>query len=193
VGAGLPFSPGSGALVDPTVDYLQALRTASLKLRGNLPSLDEQLRLQNAINSSNPTDAQLLYESMVHDFIYAPQWTANFNRQMFYFWRNTLRMGGPTLLTGLFSDSSTMTKSVDLDAAPAFAANLVASDRPMTDLFVAQDITCSSFNLTTGAFTPGNCYNANGATAAQPGNNVPPASQAGILTNPGFLAQYYSN
>ncbi len=80
VGGGLPFSPGSGALVDPTVDYLQALRTASLKLRGTLPSLDEQLRLQTAINSTNPTDAQLLYESMVHDFIYAPQWTANFNR-----------------------------------------------------------------------------------------------------------------
>ncbi len=119
---------------------------------------------------------------------------------MFYFWRNTLRMGGPTQLTGLFSNSSTNIKSVDLDAAPAFAANLVASDRPMTDLFVAQDITCSSFNLSTGVFTPGNCYNPNGATigmsastTAQPGNNVPPQYQAGILTNPGFLAQYYSN
>jgi hypothetical protein len=114
---------------------------------------------------------------------------------LFYFWRNTLRMGGPTPITGLFSNSNTDTRTVDLDSAPAFAAMLVSTDQPMTTLFTAPDPACPSFNLVTGTFTPGNCNNPSGATVGtkDPGNNVPAANQAGILTNPAFLAQYYSN
>ncbi len=48
---GLPYSAGSTALTDRTVDYMLALRTASLKLRGNLPTLEEQLKLKASIDT----------------------------------------------------------------------------------------------------------------------------------------------
>src|SRR4051794_3351014 len=102
-------------------------------------------------------------------------------------------MGGTTPITALFSNSSTVTKTVSIDTAPSFAAMLVANDRPMTELFTTQDNTCPQFDQVTGNFALANCFVANGSTAASPGNNVPIGSQAGILTNPGLLAQYYSN
>ena len=79
---GLQYNAGSSALVDPVVDYMLALRTASLKLRGNLPTLDEQQRLKNAIDTGASSDAQLLYETLVSDMINNQPTT--FNRQMFH-------------------------------------------------------------------------------------------------------------
>jgi hypothetical protein len=85
-GSGISYNAGGGAtLNDPTVDYMLALRTASLKLRGNMPALDEQLRLQAAIDSGNPGDAQILFESFVQRMIFSSPDT--FNRQMFHFCR----------------------------------------------------------------------------------------------------------
>lgn len=79
---GLPYTASSTALDDRTVDYMLALRTASLKLRGNLPTLDEQQRLKNAIDTGASSDAQLLYETLVSDMINNQPTT--FNRQMFH-------------------------------------------------------------------------------------------------------------
>jgi hypothetical protein len=186
-GSGLSYNAGSGTISDPTVDFMLALRTTSLKLRGNMPSLDEQLRMQAAVDSGNPGDAQLLYESIVQGMIFSSPTT--FNRQMFHFWRNTLRQGGPSDLTGRFGTTMT-TKQVNLDTAPSFATMLIAEDRDMRELFTGQTSTCPKFDQQTGAFAKADC---NASTTAAPGNNVPTASQAGVLTNPGFLAQYYSN
>lgn len=188
---GLPYSASSTALDDRTVDYMLALRTASLKLRGNLPTLEEQQRLKNAIDTGASGDAQVLYETLVSDMIFNQPLT--FNRQMFHFWRNTLRMGGQANLTAPFSDSSTTTKQVSLDTAPAYAAMLVAEDRDMRELFTGKADTCPTFNLMTGSFAKADCFVSNGASQTMPGNNVPSQYQAGILTNPGLMAQYYSN
>lgn len=81
--SGLPYSATNGTPVDPTVDYHLALRTASLKLRGNLPSLLEQENLKNAIDSGNADDAQNTYESLVKGYINNSP--ALFNKQMFHF------------------------------------------------------------------------------------------------------------
>jgi hypothetical protein len=199
--AGLQYSTGAAAIGDPTVDYLLALRTASLKLRGNLPGLDEQIALQNAVNSSNPDDAQRVYEGLVDQYINGPANAVSFNRQMFYFWRNTLRMGGSAPLTALLNNSLTDMRPVNLDTAPALAAMLIAQGRPLTQLFTAQDPACPTFNLTATTadkqFTDGNCNTGAMITGSNAntnmGNNVPSGSQAGILTNPGLMAQYYSN
>ena len=67
---GLAYSAASTSLTDATVDYMLALRTASLKLRGNLPTLDEQKRLQNVISNGSSDDAQILYESLVRSMIW---------------------------------------------------------------------------------------------------------------------------
>jgi hypothetical protein len=112
---------------------------------------------------------------------------------MFHFWRNTLRMGGQVALTAPFGDSSTMTKQVNLDTGPAYAAMLVAEDRDMRQLFTGKTDTCPTFDLVTGNITKADCFVSGGASQAMPGNNVPSQYQAGILTNPGFQAQYYSN
>jgi hypothetical protein len=81
-------------------------------------------------------------------------------------WKNTLKTGGATA-PGMPS----------FDTAAVFAASVVAGDRPYTDLFTATTGTCPAF--TNGAFTPADCM-----------NNAP---TTGILTDPGLMAQFYSN
>jgi hypothetical protein len=66
-----------------------------------------------------------------------------------------------------------------LNTAPVFAAQLVAEDRPYTELFTASAGNCPTYDGETNTFTPGECN-----------NNVP---QAGVLTNPGSMAQFMSN
>ena len=88
-----------------------------------------------------------------------------FARQMMLYFRDTFRMGG-TLGT------------VDLESAPAFGASLAVANDSYMKLLTATTGTCPTFNGTT--FTPANC--ANGVT-----------THAGILTNPGMLAQFDSN
>ena len=82
--AGLPYSAGSTALSDRTVDYTLVLRTASLKLRGNLPTLEEQQKLKAAIATGVGDDVQRLYETMVSDMINSPTFATEFKRQMFH-------------------------------------------------------------------------------------------------------------
>lgn len=192
---GIQYSPANTSLADRSVDYLLALRTASLKLRGNLPTLAEQQQLKQIVDSGDAQAAQTQYETMIHGMIYSSPLT--FNRQMFHYWRNTLRMGGQMPLTAPFMNSSTTTKQVSIDTGPAYAAMLIAEDQDLRKLFTGQVDTCPTFDQTSTnpatQFTKANCFVANGAATAMPGNNVPAASQAGILTNPGFQAQYYSN
>ena len=62
-------------------------------------------------------------------------------------------MGGQAPLTVPFMDSSTMTKQVSIDTAPAYAAMLVAEDRDMRQLFTGKTDTCPTFDLVTGNIT----------------------------------------
>jgi hypothetical protein len=87
-----------------------------------------------------------------------------FTRQMVGLWRDVLKTGG----------------SAELDTGAAFAAQVVIENRPYTDLFTAQSGTCPTFDPGTNAIAPGDCQ-----------NGVP--VHAGLLTNPGAMAQFYSN
>lgn len=149
---------GSTTAVDPAlearvVDYNEALRTASLKLVRRLPTLDQIRRVQNA---SSPKEA---YKVELDAMLATPA----FNTRMFKFWRDTMRMGG-----------------ADLDSAPAFAAKLMAENRPFTDLFTATTGACPSYDTTAETFGDGDC---------QSGAPV----QAGVLTNPAVMKQFYGN
>ena len=86
-----------------------------------------------------------------------------FAKQMFYFWRDTFKQG----------------EDPTLDTAPAFAAMLSVNDGAYTDLFTAATGACPTFDESTGVFTPADC-----------GNGGP---QAGVLSNPGVLKQFFSN
>jgi hypothetical protein len=160
---------GSGSGSDPTsndqwdqllgqrvVDYNAALRIASLRLTGDLPSMDDINAVANAADDAAKKTA---YETLIDKYMASPA----FARQMFYFWRDTMKQG----------------EAADLDTAPAFAAELAVNDGAYTDLFTAANGNCPTFNETTGAFTPADC-----------GNGGP---QAGVLANPGVMKQFFSN
>ena len=70
---------------------------------------------------------------------------------------------------------------MSLDTAPTFASELVVQDKPFTDLFTAATNTCPTLDPATGVFTDATCAVANGLTGS------------GVLTDPGAMAQFYSN
>ena len=70
------------------------------------------------------------YEALVTDFMSRP----TFARQMFFFWRDTFKMGG----------------TAEMDTAAAFAASLSANNGAYTDLFTAKTGACPTINEGTG-------------------------------------------
>ncbi len=134
-----------------SVDYGQALRTASIKLVGSLPTMSE---IQGV------TDAKS-YAAQIDVYLADPR----FPRQLISYFRDLMKLGG----------------KASFETAPTFAAELVVSDRPITDLFTATTNTCPTFDDSTGAFTDASCTPANGAATV------------GVLTDPGAMQQFYSN
>jgi hypothetical protein len=155
-GTGGPTDEWDQLLGTREVDYNAALRTAALRLTGDLPTVTE-------INSiKDPADVgakKTAYETLVRAYMDRPA----FAKQMFYFWRDTFKMGD----------------TPELDAAPAFAAQISVENRSYLELFTASQNTCPTFNEGTAAFTPANC----------PGTGP----TAGVITNPGAMKHYFSN
>jgi hypothetical protein len=144
------------------IDYGQALRTAALKLVGNLPTLDEQ---------AGVTDATT-YAAQIDKYLADPR----FALQVKSYFSDMMKMGG-SLKTTVGNTAVT----VSLDTAPTFAAELVVQDQPITNLFTAATNTCPTLSADGKTFTDAACPVANGLTTA------------GILTDPGAMAQFYSN
>jgi hypothetical protein len=147
-------------------DYGEALRTASLKLRDELPSLAEIKQIEAA--ADDPAK-KVVYEKLVDDMIADPKFTS----AMVKFWKDTFR----TAQVGAIQ-----TGNASKDTAANFAAQVVVESRPYTDLFTATTNTCPTFDATTKAFTPATCM---AGPAAGP--------TAGVLTDPGIMSQYVSN
>lgn len=116
------------------LDYALALRTASLKLTGELPTSDEQLQLASA------PDRAGAYAARVDAYLADPR----FVRQLLIFFRNSFRAGGAI-------------PGVSLETAATFAAQLVVEDRAFTDVLTAESGTCPKY--TNGAFVSANCTN----------------------------------
>lgn len=146
------------------INYGEALRTATLKLVGALPTLADIKDLQSAIAMASD-GGKAKYESKIDALLADPRFAV---RQI-QWWRDTLKTGASGEPTGMGEP--------DFDAAATFAAEVVVNDMPYTDLFTATSGTCPTF--ANGTFTPKNC----------------PGSQptAGILTDPGLMAQYYAD
>lgn len=121
-------------LLDREYNYNAALRTASLRLVGDLPTL-AQIKF---VDSAATLDEQrLAYESLIRSMLDDPRFTT----QIFKFWQDTFRLGDDPLL----------------DTGPAFAAQLTVEERPFTELFTASQDNCPSFDPATGTFTPATC------------------------------------
>ena len=138
------------------VDYNAALRIAALRLTGKLPTMAEIDAVKNA-----PDDAakKTAYEGLVQQYMSGP----DLARQMFYFWRDTFKMGDTAML----------------DTAPAFAARLAVNNGNYMDMFTAGADGCPTFDATNGTFASAECANG--------------GPKAGILTNPGVNAHYFGN
>jgi hypothetical protein len=127
-------------LAERVVDYSAALRTAALKLTGELPTLAE---LKQVASAGDDTARRTAYETLLRQYLSGPK----FARQMFRFWQDTLKMGNTAPL-------------LDTDSAPAFLAQLTVEDRSYLDALTATSGTCPTFNAAAGTFSPGNCNNA---------------------------------
>jgi len=119
-------------LAERVVDYSAALRIASLRLRGTLPTLVE---IRYVAGAPEPREA---YEQLVDQMLEDPR----FHQRMIDFFRDTFRMGGG-----------------ELDSAPVFAAQLVAEGRDFTEIFTATEGTCPTYDGETDTFTAADCDN----------------------------------
>jgi hypothetical protein len=152
-----PVDEWDQRLAEREYDYNAALRIATLRLVGRLPTLAEV----KAIADAGDLAAQkVVYESFIRSYLDTPE----FANQMLRFWRDTFKMG----------------ESAMLDTAPVFAAQITVENRSMSELFTASTGTCPTFNAADGTFTAADCNN--GVT-----------THAGVLSNPGVQAQFYSN
>lgn len=137
-------------------DYNAALKTAALRLTGDVPTMDEILAIQNAPDLAAKKAA---YESRIQDYMGRP----TFTRQMMLFWRDTFKMG----------------ETAEMDAAPALAAAISVQNRSYLELFTATTGNCPTIDAGLTTITPANCAGT--------------GPQAGVLTNPGAMKQFFSN
>lgn len=147
-------------------DYGEALRTASLKLRDELPTLDEIKQIEAA-----PDDAakKVAYEKLVDTMIADPK----FAKMMVKFWKDTFRTG---------QVGNPQPNQPNKDTAANYAAQNVVDGKPYTELFTATTNTCPTFDPATSTFTPAAC-------PVGPGGG----GTVGVLTDPGLQAQYFAN
>jgi hypothetical protein len=134
-------SSSSGGLTGTVLDqrkksYTEALRTASFKLVGNAPTLQQIEDLKSA--ADQPTAYAAAIDAMMKD--------VRFTKRMIAFWQNTMRLGGAA---GGGKPSR--------DTAPVFAARITVEGQSFGNLFTATSNTCPTFDGTT--FTDGDCVN----------------------------------
>ncbi len=119
------------------LDYGEALRTASLKLVGALPTLDEIKTLDGKDEAGQKT----AYEAAIDKMLADPRFAV----RMIQWWKDTFATGG----------------SAQLNTAANFAAMVTVQDRPYTDILTASTGTCATYAPGTagaaGTFTPANC------------------------------------
>jgi len=148
------------------VDYGEALRTASLKLRDELPNLAEIKSIEGAPDNAAK---KVAYETLVDAMLLEPK----FSSVMVKFFKDLFRTGqvGPM-------QPGTPNK----DTAANFAAQVVVEGRSWKELFTATANTCPTYDAATGAFTGASCPQGPGG-----------GTTVGVLTNPGLQAQYFAN
>ncbi len=117
-------------------DYNEALRTASLKLIRQLPTLTQIKSVAGATDQKAAYEAQI--DAMLED--------VRFNERMIKWWKDVMRMGG-----GANGNAPSR------DSAPTFAARILAEGRPFSDLFTATSNNCPTYDNMAHAFVDGDC------------------------------------
>lgn len=124
---------------DGQVNFSLALRSAAIKLTGDLPSGAEIKRVRDA------ADPLVEYTALVDSYLTRPTFTT----QMIDFFQDTLK-------TGPYTGSPV---GVNMSAAATFAARLVVEGDDFTKLLTATTGTCPTYNAATNSFADGACIN----------------------------------
>ena len=157
-------NPQLTELDERETDYSEALRTASLLIVGDSPTLYQIYQL-----SDLPKDQQKeKYQELIDEFLSDPR----FADTLVEYYKYTFKMGGPSTIAG----------EPSRDTAPIFAAKTVYEEKDWRNILTQESNTCPSFNPNTHIFSDGNC------------NNLPLGmNSSGILTDPGVQSLYYGN
>jgi hypothetical protein len=129
------------SLAERVVNYSEALRTASFKLVGDGPNLQD---IEDMAAAGTGAAGATLYAAKIDAMMSDPR----FAQRMVEYWHNTMRMGGAA--SGM---------SPSFDTAPTFAARLTVEGQPYTNLFTATTNTCPTFDPSTSTFADGSCMN----------------------------------
>lgn len=146
------------------LDYSEALRTASILLVGDAPTLSEIYELGDL----PPDQQKAKYEQLIDKKLSDPRFSAT----LVEFFKYTFKMGGPSTVMG----------EPTRDTAPALAAKVVYEEKDWRNILTQESNTCPTFNPTSNTFVDGSC------------NNLPVGMKhAGILTDPGVHSLYFGN
>ncbi len=167
-GGKTPEQQAQESLAARKVDYGEALRTASLKLVGELPTIDQI----NSIAGKSEADAKPIYDAAVDKMLD----DGRFEQRLIVFFRNTFA-------TGTQAGATRAAGAPALDTAATFAAMTVVQDKPYTDLFTATTGTCATY--TAGAASAKGTFAGPACTGTRP--------TAGVLTDPGLMSQFFAN
>jgi len=146
------------------LDYSEALRTASILLIGDAPTLAEIYEIADL----PPDQQKAKYEELIDKKLSDPRFAAS----LVEFFKYTFKMGG----------ASTTAGEPTRDTAPIFAAKVVYEEKDWRNILIQQVNTCPTFNPANNTFVDGSC------------NNLPGGmTHSGILTDPGAQSLYYGN
>jgi hypothetical protein len=139
-GAGGP-GPQLTELDERVLDYSEAFRTASLKLVGTLPALDQIYQLSDAADVDKLAVYTTLLDNMFAD--------TRFIEQMIRYHRQIFKI----------SDRANPGKSPSRDTAPVFASRVVAEGQDWRNIIKATSNTCPTWDGDNKVFVDGECNN----------------------------------
>jgi len=146
------------------LDYSEALRTASLLILNDSPTLSQVYELGDL----PPDLQQAKYEEMIDAMLADPRFAST----LVDFYKYTFKMGGPSTTTG----------EPTRDTAPVFAARTVYEEKDWRNILTQDSNTCPTFNPASNTFVDGSC------------NNLPASVKpSGVLTDPGIHSLYFGN
>ncbi len=121
------------------VDYNAALKIASLRLTGTVPSMAD---INSIASLTDVTAQKAAYEALITQYMNTPA----FAQQIMGYWRDTFKQGSPNGGTAM------------LDTAPALAASLTVSNGSYLNLFTQNTGNCPTFDGVS-TFTAAECGN----------------------------------
>lgn len=163
-GSSQPEEPDATELDLRELDYSEALRTASILLVGDSPTLSQIYELGNL----EAYQQQEKYEELVDEMLADPRFAAT----LVEFYKYTFKMGGPSTTAG----------EPTRDTAPTFAAKVVYEEKDWRSILTQDSDTCPSFSSASNTFTDGSCNNL-----------LAGMKHSGILTDPGVHSLYFGN